>query len=261
MSDFKSKYGSWALITGASAGLGETFAKRLAAKGLNLILTARRKDRLESLAQELEREFGIETKIVAVDLGAPDFLPEIKACTDDLDVGLLINNAGFTNSGEFLDNALEDEILLVDVNIRAAMILAHHFGSLMREKRKGGIIFSASIGGHAPIPYWSNYAASKAYDLFLAEGLASELKPFGVDVLGLCPGATRTEFYNYSGIIASLITMGPEAVVDHAIRNLGRKNSSVVGLLNSLMVLGFRFFPRRLAIWMAGKAIRDMAEK
>lgn len=162
MSDFKNKYGPWAVITGASAGLGETFAKRLAAQGLNLVLTARREERLEKLAGSLSKDYKIETRIVAVDLGNPDFLAVIKECTKDIEIGLLINNAGFTNSGEFLDNSLESEVLLVDVNIRAAMILAHHFGNLMRHNKRGGIIFSASIGGHAPIPYWSNYAASKA---------------------------------------------------------------------------------------------------
>lgn len=260
MKNFKEKYGPWALITGASAGLGEQFAQRLAAEGLNLVLVARREDRLAALASQLEKQHGVQTRIVAADLGNPDFIKPLQESTRDLEIGLLINNAGFTNAGEFLDNPLDKELLLVDVNIRAAMILAHHFGGLMRDRRKGGIIFSASVAGFAAIPFWSNYAASKAYDLFLAEGLAVELKPYNVDVLGLCPGATRTEFYNYSGFIASLITMMPERVVDQALNKLGNRAVTVVGILNSIMVVCQKLLPRSLSSWLAGVAIRDMAE-
>ena len=260
MQDFKARYGSWAIITGASAGLGELFARRLAERGLNLVLTARREERLLALGQELESAHGIQTRAVAVDLGSEDFLDTLRATTDELDVGLLINNAGFTNSGNFLDNDLDKELLLVHVNIRAAMVLAHHFGQRMRERGRGGIVFSASIAGHAPIPFWANYSASKAYDLFMGEALADELKPHGVDVLALCPGATHTEFSTYSGLFAPLMAMQPEKVVDQALAKLGKRRMTVVGFTNWLTTFSYRLVPRWLASKLAGVVIRDMVE-
>lgn len=260
MQDFKQRYGPWALITGASAGLGELFARRLASQGLNLVLTARREDRLQSLGQQLENEYGIETRSIAVDFGSDQLLNTIGQQTQDLDIGLLVNNAGFTNSGDFLDNSLDQELLLVHVNVRAPMLLAHHFGRLMRERGRGGIIFSASIAGFAPIPFWANYSASKSYDLFLAEALAEELKPNGVDVLALCPGATRTEFSTYTGFLASIFAMQPEKVVDQALNRLGKRHTTVVGWLNLLTVMSYRLVPRRVSSWLAGLVIRDMVD-
>ncbi len=258
MNKFQDKYGPWTFVSGASAGLGEGFARELAAKGLNVVLAARRLDRLEALGRELEKEFGIQTRTVAVDLGSDDFLTAVIEQTRDLEIGLLINNAVFTNSVDFLDNPLEKELLLVHVNIRAAMILAHHFGQAMRQRKRGGIIFSASIAGHAAIPFWANYSASKAYDLLLAEALGSELAPYNVDVLALCPGATRTEFENYSGFFSSFMAMGPDKVVRQALRKLGRRRTTVVGVINLMTVMSYRILPRPLAAWLAGKVIRDM---
>lgn len=258
MPNFNDKYGPWAFVSGASAGLGELFARELAARGLNVVLAARRLDRLEALGRELENTYGVQTRALAVDLGSDNFLEAVKAGTEDLEVGLLINNAGFTNSGDFLDNPLEKELLLVHVNIRAAMVLAHHFGQAMRNRKRGGIIFSASIAGHAAIPFWANYSASKAYDLLLAEALAEELSSHKVDVLALCPGATRTEFESYSGFFASFMAMGPEKVVRQALARLGKRRTTVVGLINLITVLSYRIVPRRVAAWLAGKVIRDM---
>jgi short-subunit dehydrogenase len=140
------------------------------------------------------------------------------------------------------------------------MILAHHFGRSMRERRRGGIIFSASIAGFAPISYWGNYSASKAYDLYLAEAMADELRKYNVDVLALCPGATHTEFANYRGIFAKLLAMGPDKVIDQALARLGKRNTTIVGLLNWLTVFSYRLVPRKLATLIAGRVIRDMVK-
>ena len=260
MKDFKHRYGPWALITGASAGLGKLFARRLAERGLNLVLPARREDRLKELGQELEGEYGIQTRSIAVDAGSDHLLDTLSQQTRDLEIGLLINNAGFANNGDFLDHSLDKELLLVHVNVRAPMLLAHHFGQFMRKRGRGGMIFSCSITGFTPIPFWANYSASKAYDLFLAEALAVQLKPSGVDVLALCPGATHTEFTAYKGIFAPFFTMKPEKVVVQALKRLGKRRTTIVGLLNYLIVMSYRLIPRRLASWLAGSVIRDMVE-
>jgi short-subunit dehydrogenase len=184
----------------------------------------------------------------------------IEANTSDIEVGLLVNNAGFTNSGDFLDNSLDKELLLVNVNVRATMVLAHHFGQLMRDRKRGGIIFSASIAGFAAIPFWANYSASKSYDLILSEALAEELRPHNVDVLALCPGATHTEFSTYSGIFAPMMAMQPERVVNQALAKLGKRHTTVVGVLNFLTVNIYRLVPRRVASYLAGRVIRDMVD-
>ncbi len=257
---FHEKYGPWALVTGASAGFGELFARMLAERGLNVVLLARRRERLEALAADLEREHGVRVRAVAVDLSSPDFLDAVIDQTRDLEIGLLVNNAGFTNSGDFLDNDLAAEIRLVDVNCRAAMILAHHFGRPMRERRRGGIIFSASVAGFSAIPFWANYSASKGYDLLLAEALHNELRRHGVDVLAMCPGATHTEFARYTGVLAKVMTMRPEPVVEGALHALGRRRTWVAGWLNRLNVLLMRLFPRKINSIVAGALIRDIVD-
>lgn len=260
MSDFKQKYGPWGVISGASAGLGEEFASQLAAQGLNLVLIARRADKLETIAAALREKHGIETRCIAADLGSPDFLPAIAEQTADLDVGLLVNNAGFTNSGNFLDNPIEKEAQLVDLNCRAVTLMAHHFGNRMRVRGGGGMINTASIAGFGPIPFWATYSASKSYDLLFSEALSAELKPHNIDVLALCPGATHTEFATYEGFIAKLLAMYPEEVISGALNSLGRRRVYVAGLLNKINVFSTRFMPRWLTALVFGFVIRDMVK-
>src|SRR5262249_3071292 len=185
MKDFVERFGPWALITGASSGIGEAFARRLAEYGLNLVLVARRENRLRKLADELQGHHSVSARVVPVDLSRDDFLPAIEQATADVQVGLLVNNAGIATSGNFLDNDLDSELALLHVNSRAPLVLTHHFAKAMRQRGRGGIIFLTSAVAFAGVPSWSNYAASKAYDLVLAEGLAKELHKDGVSVLAL----------------------------------------------------------------------------
>jgi hypothetical protein len=257
MSTFVQKYGPWALVTGASSGMGVEFARQLAAKGLNLVLVARREDRLRDLAGRLEKDPGIDTRVAAADLSRDDFLPSIQQAIQGLEVGLLVNNAGFANTGDLLDNDLNAELAMLHTNCRAPLMLAHELGKPMRERRKGGMIFVSSIVAFAGAPAWSNYCATKAYDLILAEGLARELKKDGVDVMALCPGNTRTEFQQVANT-RDLLAMDPDTVVRHALRTLGRKSTTVVGAINSLLVFSTRFQPRWLNSIMFGMAVRRM---
>src|SRR5205807_9694902 len=141
------------------------FARQLAARGVHLVLIARRQDRLNRLATELAERNRVQTRVVSVDLATADFLPVIDRATSDLEIGLLVNNAGIFNAGKFLDHAISDELTLLNVNTRAMLILAHHFGRRMREQRRGGIIFLASTVAFAGTPAMSSYAASKAHTL------------------------------------------------------------------------------------------------
>ncbi len=192
MTKFKEKYGPWALITGASSGLGSAFAKRLAAEGVNLVLVARREGRLSALAEELERTASIKARVVSADLSRDDFLPRITEATEGLEINLLVNNAGRGLTANFLANELESELGVFHLNSRAPLILTYHYGRLMQRRGGGGIIFLASIVGLTGVASWSNYAATKGHNLLFAEGLAEELKRDGVDVLAVAPAFIRT---------------------------------------------------------------------
>lgn len=261
MKTLKARYGNWAMITGASGGMGEEFARQLAAQGMNLVLLARRSDRLDALGNELADRHGIQYRSVAADLSEPEFLESVAQQTADLEIGILVNNAGFTNHGAFFENALPAEERLVNVNCRASTTLAHHYGRQMRDRKRGAIIFTASIVGFTSVPIWSTYAASKSYDLLLAEALAVELKPHNIDVLALCPGTTRTEFADYQGFLAKILVMNPDDVVRGALKSVGKKTIYIADLMNRVIVFSFRFIPRRLAAKVFGKTVRDMVRQ
>ena len=192
--------GKWALVTGASAGIGTALARELAARGAKLILTARRRDRLEALAAELSAR-GTETRIIAADLNDPDAPQQIYAQTEGagLAVDILVNNAGFGQYGAFEAGRVEQELGMVRVNCEATVSLSRLFVPRMIERRRGWILVVASTAGFQPIPYNTTYAATKAFDRFFALGLAAEVERFGVKVTALCPGPTETEFFDVAG--------------------------------------------------------------
>lgn len=248
------KYGPWALITGASSGIGEMFARELGALGFNLILVARRKNKMGSIAKELKQHYKIEIEIIELDLSRDDFINKIEDTTVQLDIGLLVNNAGFALTGEFTEHSLEDELRLFYVNCRAPLVLAHYFGKRMVSRGKGGIINVSSASAFSSLPYWSNYAASKSYLLHLSEGLWYEMKPKGVDVLALCPGATQTGFAKVAG--TNMKGMSSANVVKKALHSIGKKTSVIVGFNNRFFVFIMKFMPRKMVIKLVGKVIQ-----
>jgi len=256
MERFKEKYGPWALITGAGSGIGAEFARRLAAFGLNLVLLDRREDSLRAAEEELTSQHDIEVKSVQKDLEEPDFLPDILEATDALEIGLLVNNAGYALTGDFLDHDLEQEIGLLHVNCRAPMILTHAYGKKMVERGRGGIIFLSSIAAFLPMPFWTHYSASKVYDLHMANGLYLELKDKGVDVLALCPGNTQTGFAEVAGIKS--IGMTPEPVVSQALKKLGKKPLAVPGIGNRIITCMTRMMSRHGNIKVGAKVVQDL---
>mgnify|MGYP001596032433 FL=1 len=252
--EFYAKYGPWAIVTGASSGIGEEFCWQLAGLKLNLILVARRKEKLESLAKELMSKHGIETRVVPADLLRPDFLKQIRAVTDPLDIGLLVNNAGFALTGNFLDHKIEDELSLLYVNCRAPLMLAHVFGNKMVRRGKGGIINISSASAFLPMPFWTNYSASKVYNLYFSEGLWFELKGKGVDVLALCPGGTRTEFSKVAGTKSG--GMEPAQVVELGLKKLGKQPVAIAGISNQIISFMNRFFSRQLLTKIGARVVR-----
>lgn len=254
MNDLYKKYGPWALVTGASSGIGEEFSRQLAALNFNLVLVARRHEKLARLSAELSNQYAIKVVALPIDLSTGDFLDTIEAVTNSLEVGLLVNNAGFALTGSFLDHSMADEVSLLQVNCRAPLMLMHAFGRKMRQRGRGGIIQVASASAFLPMPLWAHYAASKVYSMYLAEGLWHELSGRGIDVLTLCPGATRTEFSAVAGTKQG--GMMPAQVVRAGLQNLGKKPTVVVGLGNRVTTFITRFFPRRCLIKLGAKVVR-----
>lgn len=198
--DFLDRYGPAALVTGASSGIGRSFAEALAARGFNLILAARRIDRLEVLAERLEDRFRVEVMPLEVDLAAPDAAQRMLEATATLDVGLVISNAGFGLKGAFDqdDPAVQAEMLMV--NCHATTQLARGFVPRLKARGKGGLIMTSSVEGLIGCPYSAVYSATKAYVNALGEALWGELTPEGIEVLTLCPGATETEAAAKQGV-------------------------------------------------------------
>ena len=258
MTDFRNRYGAWALITGASSGLGAEFARQLAAEKMDLVLVARRRDRLNELATSLKAEHGIQVKVVPLDLSKPNFLAALQKQTAKLNIGLLVNDAGFGIAGDFTTNSLERELMMLDVNCRAALQLAHAYGSQMAAHRRGGIIMVSSVVAFQGVPFMSHYAATKAYDLVLGEGLWHEMKKYGVDVVTLCPGATTTEFANVADTKPAPGSMPAPPVVRAALEALGKKHYVTAGKKNKLMVFSARLVPRRVATLIAARVMKSL---
>lgn len=196
MSNTQDFNGKWALVTGASAGIGIALARELAGYGAKLILTARRKDRMEALALELA-ENGTEVRIVTADLNDPAGPQQIYDATEGagLTVDILINNAGLGQFGAFAESPAEQELSQVRVNCEAMVRLTRLFVPRMVERRRGWVMILASTASFQPVPYLSTYAATKAFDRFFSLGLAAEVARFGVKVTALCPGPTESEFF------------------------------------------------------------------
>ena len=249
------------LITGASSGIGEAFARKLATLGHNLLLVARSEDKLTTLSNELGRINSIRVQHVAMDLSQASAPARLFAETQQrqLTVDLLINNAGFGSMGDFSELDLGRELNMIDLNIRALVELTHRFLVPMRERKGGAIINVASTAGFQPVPFMATYAATKAFVLSFSEALWDENRPFGIKVLALCPGVTATNFFSASQMQKppARITQTPEDVVDTALRGLKRGRSHIIsGLPNYLMIQSERLVPRSLIARMAGMFLR-----
>jgi len=208
------------------------------------------------MTKGLKSGYGIEVKTIKKNLEEPDFLEDILQETASLEIGLLVNNAGYALTGDLLDHDLEQEVGLLHVNCRAPLILAHAYGRSMVNRGRGGIIFLSSIAAFLPMPFWTHYSASKVYDLHLANGLYLELKDKGVDVLALCPGNTKTGFADVAGIKSK--GMMPEPVVRQALKKLGKKPLVVPGIGNRLITFSTRMMSQLGNIKIGAKVVQDL---
>ena len=238
---FTNRYGSWALIAGASEGLGEAFAEELAKRGLNIILIARRENLLQKISKKLQAKYDVEVLALPLDLTSPDMYEIIKTKTKDLDIGLLVYNAGLGPIGLFTTHSIETHLKVIHLNCVGPMILTHHFCSIMKEKGRGGIILLSSMVGLQGSPIHAHYGATRAYTRHLAESLWYEMKKYNVQVIACVAGATETPNYLLSkpkdkGLIKPKPTK-PEKVVKAAVRGLVRNKHRVIpGFANKLVV-------------------------
>jgi short-subunit dehydrogenase len=250
------RYGDWALVTGASSGIGEAFARALAREGMSLVLSARRRDRLDALAAELEKSFSVSTRVVEEDLANAEGAERVARAVSDLPIAVLVNNAGFGAAGRF--DKLQAERLrdMVTVNCVAPMLLARRILPRMQERGRGAIIFTGSVAGRQPLPLHGVYAATKAFDQLLAEALFVEQRRFGIDVLVVEPGSTDTEFHDVAGELPHP-GESPAAVVETALEALGRQPSVVSGWFNWLRAnAAQRIAPRSLLVHLANEYTR-----
>ncbi len=254
----------WALVTGASAGIGKALAEELATGGANLLLTARRRERLDELAQKLVAAHKIRAEVFAADLAEPDGPANIFDFTrqKSIAIDVLINNAGFGAYGPFASVDLERLVGMVQVNCSAVVRLTRLFLPSMIERRAGYVLIVASTASFQAVPYISTYAATKAFDLFLAEGLAEELRPYGIRVCGLCPGSTESEFRqvaNQEGhpVAAERRQEPAEKVARVGLQALAAGKSYVIsGTGNYFGAQVQRLVPRRLVTRIAANIFR-----
>ncbi len=255
-------FGPWAVITGASSGIGEEFARQLAASGLHLVLVARRLKALNTLGSELTRAYGISTRVVELDLTTNDALEKLSEATRDLDIGLLISNAGAMLAGDFL--SLDYEALRRDLrlNVQTHLDLTYHFGSRLAQRGHGGLLLVASTTGLQGVPFAAEYGAAKAYVLSLGEALHVEFQRMGVHVTVLSPGATDTPMITVSGFDPATMPMKPmttrQCVSEGLAALAANRAVHIPGYFNRLLAT---MLPRSLATSMYGNMMRQTITK
>jgi uncharacterized protein len=259
--------GKTALVTGASYGIGEAFARELAKLGMNLVLTARSRDRLDALCEELQSQYKVNTLMIEADLASQSAPEEIFLATENrgLQIDLLINNAGFGAAGDFADLPLAHQLDMIQVNVNALVALSHMYLQSMIKRRAGAIIQVASTASFQGVPYMAIYAATKAFILNFSEGLWGECREYGVRVLALCPGPTATQFQVVAGtshLRRPQKMQTAEDVVHVAMRALSQNRGvAISGLSNRAMVSVERLLPRSLITQFATRLFRPYSTR
>ena len=251
------RYGPWVIVTGASDGIGREVAVEAARRGAHVVIAARRRDALEQLADELKGRFDVDVVVVATDLGTSDGCRRLLDATEALDVGLLVASAGFGTSGPFLDGDLAVELDMLAVNCGAVAALGHGVGRRLIGRGRGGLILLSSIVAFQGVPRAAHYAATKAYVQSLAEGLAVELRPHGVDVLSTAPGPVESGFANRANMQMGA-TVSPAAVAHATLDALGRRTTVRPGWLSKVLEAGLSMLPRSWRVRMMTRVMAGM---
>jgi hypothetical protein len=255
--DFAGRYGKWAVVTGASSGIGREMALGIAGRGVHVALAARSQSKLELLAREIAANRRVEARAIAVDLARHEGLETLLGATRDLDVGLLVNAAGFGSGGRFLDTDPTEEAAMIQVNCTAPMTLAHAFGKRFAARGRGGIVMMSSIVAFQGVPRSANYGATKAYVQSFSEALADELKAAGVDVLASAPGPTESGFAARAGMRFGKAVPASD-VARETLDALGRRRQTVPGGLSKLLYASLMTAPRSLRVRIMKRVMASM---
>jgi len=251
------KYGPWAMVTGASDGIGQAFARYLAAEGLHLVLVARREPVLAALAAELKQAHGVQCRVLSADLTDLEAVHRVTEATSDLDIGLLIAAAGFGSSGRLLESQLGVETEMVDLNCTAVLALAWRLGRRFAQRGRGGVVFMSSLLAFQGTPHAANYAATKAYVQTLAEGLRVEWAPHGIDVIASAPGPIRSGFAERANMQMAQ-ALPTEVVARVTMRALGRQPTVRPGWLSKLLGWSLAMLPRWGQVMVIGQVMKGM---
>lgn len=252
--EYTRRYGSWAVITGATAGIGLEFARALARRGVSCVLAARRTERLEALAEELKNAHGVDVRVVAVDLATGSGPDDLADAVEDLEVGILVSNAGVGYAGRFDKQELPRLKQMVALNCTANVTLVSRMLPGMIARRRGAILITGSVAGRQPLPMHALYSATKGFELLLGEALWAEVRDRGIDVLVVQPGPVATEFEMVAGEARPnpAADESPQSVVETALDALGKQPSVVSGWFNWLRANVNRVLPRTVVICVAG---------
>jgi short-subunit dehydrogenase len=255
------------LITGASSGIGEAFARRLASEGHNLVLVARSENKLHQLCDELMLKHGITAHYVSTDLTAYGSHDELFRETErhGFEIEWLVNNAGMGSMGDFAEMDLDTAHSMIELNVASLVALTHLYLQGMRRRKSGAVINISSAAGFQPLPFFAVYAATKAFVTSFSEAIAEENRPFGVNVLAVCPGSTKTNFFKAGKIDRPIEVKGqqtPEQVVDTALRALKLHRRKVVsGFANLVGAIAGGYLPSALTTRIVGRALRGKYQK
>jgi len=241
------KYGSWALVTGATSGIGLDITRHLASAGFNLIINARQQKNLDHIAAEIKNSYQTEVKMICGDVSVPETTDAIIEASKNTGTGLIVLCAGYGSSGLFTSTSLHNEINMLRVNCESVLSLTHYFAQRFVLQKRGGIILMSSLVAFQGVPYSANYAATKAYIQSLAEGLAEELKPYKVDVLAAAPGPVNSGFAQRANMKMNM-SLSPEQLGVPILKALGRKKNVEPGELSKLLIYSLRTAPRWVKI-------------
>lgn len=255
------RYGQWAIVTGASNGIGRQFAAELAGLGFNLVLIARRANVLEELAHQLTAQHSIECRQLALDLSQPDAVSKILDAIQALDIGLLVASAGYGSAGDMIQCDINDELKMIDVNCRSLFELSYVCGKRFSQQKRGGIILLSSLLAFQGAAGSANYAATKAYVQTLAEGMHYEMKRHGVDVLAVAPGPVATGFAQRANMQFGF-ALQPQTVARQSIQALGSKVTVRPGWLSKFLELSLSMLLlRNLRVLVMGRVMAGMVKQ
>ncbi|MEM1371152.1 MAG: SDR family NAD(P)-dependent oxidoreductase [Pseudomonadota bacterium] len=254
------KYGEWALVTGASDGIGKSLAEELAKKGVNLVLVARREAALIELGEKLARDHSIKFRAIAADVSAHGANASILEQTEDLDIGLLVAAAGFGSTGRFTQTSVENELNMIDVNCRAVVELTHAMAHRLLTRGSGGIVLFGSLLGFQGVGNSANYSATKAFMQSFSEGLHIELKPAKIDVLSCAPGQVESGFASRASMALSMHDK-PQRVAKVSLAALGRQSTVRPGFVSKFFGYSLGMLPRALRTRILTRIIGGLAEQ